>query len=132
MGAWLELFRSLGQALLELVRAELATIGDELATSGRRLGGALALLAAAAALAFWTVAVLVYTLIQVLALWLPLWGASATVAGLCVAVVAGLAAVGVARLKRLEGPARTLGRHLRDHQEWWNDRLLGGDDEESE
>lgn len=129
MGAWLELFRSLGQALVDLVKAELAAIGDELAASGKQLGVGLALLAAAAAFGFWTAAVLIYTVIQVIALWLPLWAASAIVTGAFALVVAVLAILGIRRLRRLEGPARTLGRHLQDHREWWNAELLAGADD---
>ena len=124
MGAWLELFRSLGQALIALAKAELEAVGEELAASGKRLTGALVLFGAAAAVAFWTVALLLYTVVQVLALWLPQWAAAAIACGCLPAVVAILAAIGVVRLRRLEGPARTLARHLEDHREWWNDRLL--------
>ena len=141
MGAWLELFRSLGQALIALAKAELEAVGEELAASRRRLTGALALLGAAAAVAFWTVALLIYTTVQVLALWLPQWAAAAIVTGGFLLVVALLAGLGLHRLRRLEGPARTLARHLEDHREWWNTRLLadgetpllrcGGEEEES-
>jgi hypothetical protein len=126
MSAWLELFRSLGQALLDLVQAELEAIGDELASSGKQLGVGIALLVAAAAFGFWTAAVAIYTVIRVIAIWLPLWASAAIVTGLFAIVVIVLTILGIARLRRLEGPVRTLGRHLHDHREWWNDHLLAG------
>jgi hypothetical protein len=124
MGAWLELFRALGQALVELVKAELAALGEDLAASGRKLGAAIALLGAAAAVAFWAVAVLLYTVIQLIALALPLWAAAAIVFGVCALAVGVLAGIAVVKLRRLESPARILERRLADHREWWDRRLL--------
>jgi uncharacterized membrane protein YqjE len=124
MSAWLELFRSLGQALIALAKAELETVGEELAASGKRLTGALVLFGAAAAVAFWTVGLSLYTVVLVIALWLPQWAAAAIACGASILAVAVLAGIGVVRLRRLEGPARTLARHLEDHREWWNNRLL--------
>ena len=94
MGQWLEVFRALG------------------------------LFGAAAAVGFWLVALILYTLIQVLALWLPQWGAAAVVTGLTALAVAALALIGWSKLKRLESPGATLGRRWQDHREWWDRRLL--------
>lgn len=124
MGAWIELFRSLGQALLDLFKAELATLRRELERSGRTLAVALGLFGAAAAVGFWLIGALIYSLIQVVAIWLPLWGASLAVTGLFAVAMAVLALVGVRKLKRIESPAATVGRRWEDHLEWWNDRLL--------
>lgn len=124
MGAWIELFRSLGQALIDLAKAELATLRDELSHSGRTLAIALALFGAAAVVGFWLVGAAIYTLIQVLAIWLPLWGASLLVTGLFALVVAVLALVGAHKLKGIESPMDTAGRRWEDHLAWWNDRLL--------
>lgn len=129
MGPRLELFRSLGQALIELVKAELEALGEEFAGAGKKLAVALALLGAAAAFAFWTVAALLYTVVEVIALWLPRWGAAAIVTGVGLLAVGLLALVGIVRLRRLESPARTVGRRLADHREWWNEQLLAGADE---
>jgi hypothetical protein len=60
----------------------------------------------------------------VLALWLPPWGASAVVTGICALAVAVLALLGWVKLRRLESPAATIGRRWQDHREWWDRRLL--------
>lgn len=124
MRQWLELFRALGQSLADLARAELAALQAELARNGRTLALALALFGAAAAAGFWLIALLLYTAIQVLALWLPMWGASLTVTGICALAVAVLALLGWVKLRRLESPAATIGRRWQDHREWWDRRLL--------
>jgi len=41
MQAWIDLFRSLGEALLEVWRAEFGTLQDDLQRSSRHLGVAL-------------------------------------------------------------------------------------------
>lgn len=124
MSQWLELFRTLGQALAELATAELAALKEELARNGKTLAVALGLFAAAAAVGFWLIALILYTAIQVLAVWLPLWGASAVVTGVFVILVAVLALVGAAKLKKLESPGATFGRRWSDHRAWWDRRLL--------
>lgn len=124
MNQWLELFRALGQALADLAAAELAALKEELARNGKTLAVALGLFAAAAALGFWLIALLLYTVIQILAIWLPLWGASLTVTVAFVIVMAVLALIGVAKLKKLESPAATVGRRWSDHRGWWDRRLL--------
>lgn len=124
MERWIELFRALGGSLADLARAELAALQAELERNGRTLALALGLLGAAAAVGFWLVALVLYTLIQVLAIWLPLWGASLVVTGLAALATAALALIGISRIKRLENPAATVGRRWRDHREWWDRRLL--------
>ena len=125
MSAWLELFRSLGQALIALAKAELEAVGEELAASGKRLTGALVLFGAAAAVAFWTVADSCSTPSCRCS---PCGSRSGrrrrSPAVRPSSPSAVLAGIGVVRLRRLEGPARTLARHLEDHREWWNNRLL--------
>lgn len=124
MGAWIELFRALGQALIEVVKAELEEVRGRLAASGKQLGLALGLLAAALMIGFWAVALLLFTLVAVLAIWLPQWAAAAIVLGFVLLVMAVLAAIGVAKLKRFENPTETVGRQWRGHLDWWNRQLL--------
>jgi len=124
MRPWVELFRALGQSLADLARAELAALQAELARNGRTLALALGLFGAAAVVGFWLIALVIYTLIQVLALWLPEWGASAVVTGIFALAAAVLALLGRLRLRRLESPAATLGRRWQGHREWWDRRLL--------
>jgi hypothetical protein len=124
MGGWIEMFRGLGEALLDVLRAEVATLQEDLTRSGRIAGGALALLGVALILAFWIVGLLVFTLIAVLAIWLQLWAAALIVLGLFLAATAILAWMGVNRFKQVENPVQTFRRRVDDHLDWWQNTLL--------
>src|SRR5258707_1722230 len=78
---WIELFRSLGQALFEVVRAEAEALGEDFRRSGVRLLRGVALLGGAAAVGFWTLGLLLFALIAVLMIWLQPWAAALIVAG---------------------------------------------------
>jgi hypothetical protein len=106
---WIELFRSLGQALFEVLRAEARALGEDFRRSGGELARGLALLGGAAALGFWTLGALILALI-VTALF-------AGAAGL-------LALLGIRRLRRFESPAESIRQRVSDHLDWWNHRLL--------
>jgi len=121
---WIELFRSLGQALFEVVRAEAQALGEDFRRSGGALARGLALLGGAAAVGFWTLGVLVLALIAVLAIWLPPWAAALIVAALFASTAGLLAALGLRQLRRLESPAESIRRRVADHLDWWNHRLL--------
>ena len=124
MGGWIEMFRGLGEALLEVLRAEVATLQEDLSRSGRIAGGALALLGVALILAFWIVGLLVFTLIAVLAIWLQLWAAALIVLGLFLVATAILAWMGVDRFKQVENPVQTFRRRVDDHLDWWQNTLM--------
>ncbi|MEM7052834.1 MAG: phage holin family protein [Acidobacteriota bacterium] len=124
MKPWIELFRGLGNALFDLLRAEIASLRSDLTKSGKSAGIAFGLLLAAAMFAFWTLGVLTYALVQVVAIWVPLWAAGLIVSGVFVLVVTVLAAIAMFKLKRLENPGRAARRHLDDVQDWWNHQLL--------
>jgi hypothetical protein len=121
---WLDLIRSLGGALLDLLQAEASALRSDLAASGRAAARAIIVLGIAAALLFWAVGAATLALVEVLALWLPRWGATSTVAG--VLMLAALVAVYLGRrsLCSLEPPAATVRRHLGDHVAWWQERVL--------
>ncbi len=124
-GGWLGRAHGLGAAFLEVVRAELAALGADLAASGRSLARVLLLFAAACAVAFWTLALLVYFLIELVALKLPRWGAVGSVLALFLIATLLLLWRGVARMRRLEPPAKAVRRRWRSHAEWWNERVVG-------
>ncbi|HEX2253808.1 MAG TPA: phage holin family protein [Thermoanaerobaculia bacterium] len=124
LDTWLGLFRSLGTAYLDLLRAEWAEVRREIAVSAKRLAVGVALLGAAAAVGFWFVAVAIYLVIVVLALWLPQWAAVLVVTVLLLAVIAVLALVGMKRLQKVESPTTVFARRYDDHLDWWHDRLL--------
>ncbi|HSL85232.1 MAG TPA: phage holin family protein [Thermoanaerobaculia bacterium] len=122
--SWSETFRALGAAVLALFKAEIEALERELARSGKNLALGLAFFAAAAAVAFWTLGVATYFVIQLLAVWLPLWAASLIVTALFAAVAGGLAFAGAKKLERFENPLATARRRLDDHMDWWQNDLL--------
>lgn len=138
--SWVELLRGLGQGFLDLVRAEWQQLLAELGVSAKRLGIGVGLFAAAGMLLFWLLGTLVYFLIQVLAIWLPVWAAAGILVLLLLAVIATLALVGLRFVRRVENPVDTVGRRWDDHLDWWEARLVderfddGGalDDEEDD
>ena len=121
---WIELFRSLGQALFEVVRAEARALGEDFRRSGAELARGLALLGGAAALGFWTLGALVLALIAVLAIWLPPWAAALIVTALFAVAAGLLGLLGFRRLQRFESPAESIRQRVSDHLDWWNHRLL--------
>jgi hypothetical protein len=124
MQPWIDLFRSLGEALLEVWRAELATLQDDLSRSGRHLGVALGLFGAAAVLLFWTVGLLLFALIALLHIWMPWWGAALIVLALFLIAMAILGRLGLNRLRRVESPVETVRRRVDSHLDWWQHGLL--------
>jgi hypothetical protein len=124
MGGWIEMFRGLGEALLEVLRAEVATLQEDLTRSGRIAGGALALLGVALILLFWILGLLIFCLVAVAAIWLPLWAATLVVLVLFLAVAGVLSWLGVNRLKQVENPVETFRRRVDDHLDWWQNTLM--------
>ncbi|HXU46366.1 MAG TPA: phage holin family protein [Thermoanaerobaculia bacterium] len=116
--------RGLGQALVDVLRAELAALERDLARSGGELSKGLGLFGAAAALAFWAIGALVVAAIAGLAVWLPLWGAALLVAVLFAAAAVGLALGGRGRIARFENPMATARRRFEDLMDWVQGRLL--------
>ncbi len=125
---WLARAQNLGSAYLAVLRAELGAALQEVKESGRSLLRAALLFTVTLALGFWTVGLLVYFLIEILALWLPRWGATGVVFALFVLVTIAFAAASVARARRIEAPTAMLERRFRDHADWWQGRLGGGED----
>jgi len=131
-GGWGDRFRELGDSLLGVVRAEIAAIIADLSRSGRALVRALVLLAVAAGIVFWTIGLLLYFAVELLTLVVPRWQAAGIVLGLFVLVSAVLVLVGRGRLKAIEPPAETVRRRFDDSRRWWQERVVGGDDEPGE
>lgn len=123
MNEWTQRLRAVGDAFLGVVRAELAELAAEIGRSGRALVRALALLAAAAGVAFWTIGLLLYFAIELLALRLPRWGAVGVVLATYVLLALVLVVVARRRLAAIESPATTVARRLADHQRWWSERV---------
>lgn len=124
MNGWIETFRGLGEALLEVLRAEVATLQDDLTRSGRIAGGALVLLGAALVLSFWVVGLLIFFLVAGLHHWLELWLAALIVFGVFLLMTLLFGWLGLRRFKRVENPVETFRRRVDDHLDWWQNTLL--------
>jgi hypothetical protein len=124
MSGWIEMFRGLGEALLDVLRAEVATLQEDLSRSGRIAGGALALLGVALILLFWIVGLIIFVLVALLAIWLELWAAALVVLALFVVTAGILGWMGMGRLKQVENPVQTFRRRVDDHLDWWQNTLM--------
>ncbi len=124
MQAWIDLFRSLGESLVEVWRAEMATLQGDLERSGRHLGLALAFFGAAAVLGFWIVGLFLFVMVAVLHIWLEWWAAALIVLGLFVLGAGLLGWLGSRRLRQVENPMSTVRRRVDNHLDWWQHGLL--------
>lgn len=122
-GGWSDLFRALGESLLQVFKAELAAIEEDFRRTGVHLKASLGLLGVTLVLLFWIAGLVIFTLVAVLAIWLPLWGASLLVLALFTIVAAVLARLGIGRLRQIENPAASLKLRLDDHLDWWQHLL---------
>jgi hypothetical protein len=127
MQGWIDLFRSLGESLITVVRAEVGALQEDLKTSGRHMGVALALFGAAALLSFWVIGLLIFLLIAGIHVWLPLWASAGIVFLVFAGVMAVLAWLGLRRWRLAENPVDSVKRHVDDHLDWWQNGLLAKD-----
>jgi hypothetical protein len=124
MQGMIELFRSLGQSLLAVLRAEADALAADFRRSGVHLARGLAFLAGAAGVLFWTLGIVVLALIALLSLWLPVWAAALLVAALFALTAGVLVALGLGQLRRLESPVDSIRTRVSDHLDWWQHHLL--------
>jgi len=122
-GKWSESIQSVGNALIDLVRAEVEELGRDLRTSRANVVRLLILAGGAIFLSFWLLAILLYSAIEVASLWLPRWGAALAVAGIVAIVVAVIGLLIRGTLKSLDSPVRTVQRRVESHIGWWNETL---------
>ena len=122
-GRYTERVSAIGQAGVELLKAEASVLAGEMRLTTRAVVRILVLTALAAFVLFWALAVIVFLGIEVGSLWLPRWGASLVVLALLL-VLALVAALAARRtLRRVESPAALVRRRLDDHRDWWHNRL---------
>ena len=124
MAGWIQMFRGLGESLIEVLRAEVATLQDDLTRSGRNLGSALAFFGTALILLFWIVGLLIFVLVALLSVWLQLWAAALIVLALFLLGASLLAWIGVRHMRQVENPMQTVRRRVDDHLDWWQNGLL--------
>jgi hypothetical protein len=124
MQGWIDLFRSLGESLIEVVRAETSALQADLKTSGRHMTIALGLLGAAVLLLFWVLGLLVFFVVTLLSIWLELWAAALIVLLVFAGIMGVLIMLGLRRLRLVENPVDSVKRHVDDHLDWWQNGLL--------
>ena len=127
LGKLSENAQELGQAALELARAEAAAFSGELRISSRAFLRILLLFAVCLFILFWALAVLVFVGVEVGALWLPRWAAGLAVLGLLMVAVLAVGGLAWYRLRRLETPMTMARRRFDDHLEWWQRRIVRRD-----
>ena len=130
--AWLGMVRDVGVAFADLARAELAAIAADLGRSGGALVRALVVAAVAAACAFWTLGLAIYFAVELLARWLPRWGAVGIVWAASLLATAVLLLVVRAKLAAIEPPAETVRRRMEVSQRWWQSRVARREEAEEE
>lgn len=124
MAGWIDMFRALGESLIEVLRAEMATLQEDLTRSGRNLGGALAFLGVVLILSFWILGLLIFSLVALLYVWLPLWASALIVLLLFAAVAGAFGWLGMKRMRQVENPVATVRRRVDSHLDWWQNSLL--------
>ena len=116
---WQGLVRGLGEALVELAAAEFENLRGEFSSNGRTLGTGLGLALVTLALGFWTVGMLVVTLVVVLATQMPVWGASVVVLLVLCLTTLVFGFLALRRAKELKSPTLLVQDRWRDHLDWW-------------
>ncbi len=120
---WLDGLRALGSAYLGVIKAEVDALERDLGANGRRLLVALAIITLALGIGFWALAGFLLAAVEILAIWLPRWGATLIVAGALLLLAALVGALGWRRLRRVESPKATVERHIEDHRDWWRAQI---------
>lgn len=123
--SWLDLARSLGQALTELARAEVANLAADLSAASRKVRLTARLLAAAAACAFIALTSAAVAGFELLARVLPRWGAALLVCGAATVATCVLSWLGRRRWREVENPVQLLRRRTSDHLAWWGRTFHG-------
>ena len=125
---WGARIRAVGDAFLGVVRAEIAALASDLGQSGRALVRALVWVGVAAAILFWTLGLVIYFAVELLALVLPRWGAAGIVLGLFVAASALAVFVLRRRFAAIEAPDQVVRRRMDESQRWWRERVARDDE----
>ena len=127
-----ELFARLGEAVLEVLEAEVRALGSDLRNTGKRLLLLLLWLLVAVQLLVVSAVFLGFAVVRLLDLRLAPW-AAALLAGTALLV----SALGVGwwawrGLQSLEAPLATVKRRVEDHTAWWRNEIAASPAPEKE
>ncbi len=124
--SWLEMFRDLGEAFFDVVRAELAVVQATAKAWGKSWGIAVGIVALLLFALFWTLGLLTTAAVHGLMVWrdLALWQAALAIAGALLLLIAAGALVVYFLARRYESPVAATRRRVDDHLGWWNQRLF--------
>lgn len=123
---WIGAFRALGDAVFDLVRAEVSALFREWKRAGIELAKILAIVLGVLVICFYLPFLVLFALVDGVAVWWgwPMWGAALAVFGFAVLIIAALGAVAAwIWNRRLVGPTVSLQRRLDDHRDWWQRRI---------
>lgn len=127
--SWGEVLRALGEAFIEVLRAEMAVLAEQWKVAGILLACALALAGGALFSVFWLLGLLVLAavdLVRKVQEW-QLWQASLAVAALLLLLMMMALLVAWLLVRRLENPLDAVRERMNDHLGWWQDNLLEDD-----
>lgn len=123
MGRWSRRARSLGQAFVDVLQAEIADLVEELQRTGKGWLKAVLFFAGAAAFAFWAVGVFTAFLVVLLAVWMEPWQAAGVVLLFLTLLAGGLAFAGWRIFQKQRPPTEIVRGHVDDHLDWWRESL---------
>jgi hypothetical protein len=129
---WLELFRNLGDALLELVGAEIEALAADFRRGGGNAARAALLIATAFVLATLAWSLFTVALVLGLATVMRGWLAALLVGAVYAIVAVVLAAAARRRWREVEAPLDTVKRRWQEQSVWFRERLLQPAREEEE
>lgn len=125
-GTWVEIFQSVAQAMVGVLKAEVEVLSEQWKKWGARLGIVIGLFAACAVVLASALLFLPYfltALVQYISGWS--WaGASGLVLALVLLFASVLGGIGAWRLKSLDDPMAMTRQRLDDHLGWWRSNIM--------
>ena len=139
---WADLFRALGESVLEVLKAEFAVLGEDWKDAGKKIGILLALVIISLGIVVAIIQVGFYASLHAFAAvfeW-PLWLAGFVVCGIGLLIIAIIGTIAYfAIVRKLESPVASAQQRMGDHFAWWQQQFFadeqslgGGADEQEE
>jgi uncharacterized membrane protein YqjE len=129
---WLDLFRNLGDAFLELIGAEIEALAADLQRGGRHAARAALLIAIAFVLGALAWSLFTVALVWGLSTVMRGWLAALLVGAVYAAIAIVLAFSARRRWREVEAPLDTVKRRWQEQNTWFRQRLLQPTSEEEE